>query len=204
VIMLSRRASCEPKQDRRTASDASAVLMLSRRVSNEPEHEERASSDASTVPMLSRHASWVFEQHEERTASDASAGLMLSRRASSVTTQFDENASSDPDVEHVLRVLRLYNLRRNSGERASSDQPASPHQHPASPSTMDGGDDFVRTPSNIGVRSLFDLMNASCDPSSPRGAWSNLEANVMARNILRTASAGAGQPTRQLAPRQKK
>ncbi|KAJ1487644.1 hypothetical protein T484DRAFT_1786168, partial [Baffinella frigidus] len=153
-----------------------------------------SASDASNIERTASDASNI-----ERTASDASTVPMLSRRGSFDTEQHEERASSDPDVAHVLLVLRMYSLQLHphSGASASSahddhahQHPATHHRDPASPGTTSASaDDFVWMPSNIGVRRMFDLMNASCDPSSPQGAWSNLQENVVARNILRTESA---------------
>jgi len=144
------------------------------------------------------------KQHAARASSEASTVPMSSRCASSATEQ-REDASSDADVAHVMLNLRLFDVRLRSHSDASAssapdDHVASPRQQAAthlarpcatSASTDDVVRTCVRTPSNDCVRSMLSLMNASCDPASHRGAWGNLEENVVARNILRTAAAGA-------------
>ena len=156
------------------------------------------------VHMPPHHACSEGKQHEARASSDASTVPMFSRRTSSATEQREDTASSDPDVAHVMLILHLFDLRLHSHNEASAssahdDHADSPRQHAAtqhrdlatSCTTSASADDFVRTPLNENVRSMFDLMNASCDPASHRGAWGNLEENVVARNILRTAAIGA-------------
>jgi hypothetical protein len=175
------------------------VLILSRRASSEPkQHEERASSEASTVPMPLRQSS------PSRQASGATTLAVPSRQASCVTEQHEGLASSEQNAAHVLLVLRMYSLQLHphieaSASSAHDDHAPSPHQHPATHhhdpaslcTTSASADDFVRTPSDIGVRRMFDLMKTSSDAASPQGAWSNLEENVADRNILRTAGTGA-------------
>jgi hypothetical protein len=169
-------------------SEASTVLRLScPSFSRETkQHEERTSSDASTVRMLSRKAS------------SATADAVFSRTASCVTEHRETRVSSETDVAHVLLVLRMYSLQLHphSWSSASSVHDDHAHQHPATHhhdpaslcTTSVSADDFVRTPWTSGVRRMFDLIDASCDPSSPQGAWSNLEENVVACNILRTGA----------------
>ncbi|KAJ1470050.1 hypothetical protein T484DRAFT_1849285 [Baffinella frigidus] len=142
------------------------------------------------------------DPHEEHAGCcDASTVRMLSLQTHLASSE-PEHASSD--AEHALLVLRLFSLQLHPHSEASAssahdDHTASPHQHPAthhhdpaSPcTTFVSADDFVRRPSDIGVRRMFDLMNASCDPASQRGAWSNLEENVEARNILRNVAVEA-------------
>ncbi|KAJ1484745.1 hypothetical protein T484DRAFT_3633550 [Baffinella frigidus] len=92
--------------------------------------------------MLSRRAEPAA--HIERTARDSSTVLMLSHSASCDTEQHEERASRDPDVAHAHQ------------------HPATHHHDPASPGTTSASaDDFVRRPSDMGLRCKLDLMNAS-------------------------------------------
>ncbi|KAJ1469592.1 hypothetical protein T484DRAFT_1918986 [Baffinella frigidus] len=145
--------------------------------------------------------------HEQRAASDASTVMMFSRLPSSEPEHAfpPANPSTSSDAEHVLLVirLRLYSLQLRAHSEASAssahdDHAASPHQHPAThhhdPASLctTSASDFVRGPSNIGVRRMFDLMEASCDPASQRGPCSNIEENVEALKTSRTGAVEAG------------
>ena len=120
---------------------------------------------------------------------------MLSSPSCSEPTQDAECKSRDASAPsassgHKVRISSNQQLAAHHTPRASPDQRLAAHQRDQEDTCIssDDADACVRTPSNIGLLRMFDLMKEIGDPASPRGAWSNLEETVMARNILRTSS----------------